>query len=249
MPEYCIETHAHTDIVSPCGRLSPRELVDAYTQAGYAAIVTTDHLTATLPLFRGVASWRDRVHRFYSGYRAVRREAAGTGLTVLPGFELTFAAMPGYDFLVYGIDEPTLADMPDVTTLDPWTFRELATAVGALVFQAHPFRSDRPADPALLDGVEVFNGNPRHDSANERAAVFAAEHGLLAISGSDTHQQDDVARGGITLPGVPFSGVDLVEWYRASPGEVGLLGDVSYRMPTISMEKTSVALPGTVRLP
>ncbi len=235
MPRHKIETHAHTAVVSPCGKLKPRELVEMYARSGYSAIITTDHLVATLPLFRGVSSWRKRVHRFFRGYRALCREAAGTRLTVLPGFELSFAAHPGRDFLVYGIDEDTLADMPDLCTLNPWTFRKLSSDAGALVFQAHPFRNDRPADPAVLDGVEVFNGNPRHDSGNERAERFAAEHGLLAISGSDTHQAEDVARGGITLPESPGTIAEFVEWYRESPGEIGLLVPASHRMPMISM--------------
>ncbi len=234
MPHIKVETHAHTAVVSPCGKLQPRELVRMHLRSGYSAIITTDHLVATLPLFRRVSSWRERVHRFFSGYRALRREASGTPLTVLPGFELTFASYPGRDFLVYGIDEETLADMPDLCALDPWAFRELASNAGALVFQAHPFRNDRPADPAVLDGVEVFNGNPRHDSGNERAERFAVENGLLAISGSDTHQAEDVARGGITLPETPRTIAEFVEWYQESPTEIGLLVPASHRTPMIS---------------
>ena len=229
MPIHRIETHAHTNVVSPCGQLSPREIVDAYRSAGYAAIVVTDHLVASLPLFRDTQSWRERVHRFFSGYRALRHEARSSGLTVLPGFELTFADFPGQDFLVYGIDEELLADMPDVCELDPETFRQLASRAGALVFQAHPFRNDRPADPSVLDGVEVFNGNPRHDSGNERAGAFAAEHGLLSISGSDAHRAEDVARGGITLPETPRTVAELVGWYRDAPDEIGLLMSTSVR--------------------
>ena len=46
--------------------------------------------------------------------------------------------------------------------------------------QAHPFRTGLTReDPALLDGVEVFNGNARHDSHNDDALRFARENGLL----------------------------------------------------------------------
>jgi len=114
VPIHRIETHCHTNVVSPCGRLSPKELAVAYSRAGYSAIVITDHLVHSLPLFTGVSSWRKRVHRYFSGYRAVRTEAAPLGLTVLPGFELTFTKFPGRDFLVYGFDEETLADAGNV---------------------------------------------------------------------------------------------------------------------------------------
>jgi predicted metal-dependent phosphoesterase TrpH len=48
-----------------------------------------------------------------------------------------------------------------------------------------------------LDGVEVFNGNPRADSQNGLALSYAKEHGLLQNSGSDAHRPEDVGRGGL----------------------------------------------------
>lgn len=55
------------------------------------------------------------------------------------------------------------------------------------------------ADPGLLDGVEVYNGNRRHNSRNHLAQRFARENGLLTISGSDCHQLEDLGRGGVEL--------------------------------------------------
>lgn len=214
MPIHRLETHVHTNVVSPCSRLAPQEIVRGYLRAGYSGIIVTDHLIATLPIFRGVPSWRERVHRFFSGYRAVRGAAAGTRLAVLPGFELTYPDVRGRDFLVYGIPEETLADMPDVSALDPERFKPLATAAGALVFQAHPFRNGRPVNPALVDGVEVLNAHPRHDSRNELAAAFAEEHALLTIGGSDAHEVDDIGRSGLLLPELPETVGDLVRWYK-----------------------------------
>ena len=51
--------------------------------------------------------------------------------------------------------------------------------------------------PELIDGIEVFNGNPRHDSRNETAKHWAERFGLLSTSGSDFHWREDLARGGI----------------------------------------------------
>ena len=36
---YKIETHLHTPVISPCGVLTPRELVDGYLQADLAAVL------------------------------------------------------------------------------------------------------------------------------------------------------------------------------------------------------------------
>jgi len=223
VPRYRIETHAHTNTVSPCGQLSPAELVAGYAAAGYSGLIVTDHLVHWLPVFDGIDSWPDRVHAYFSGYRAARAAARGTGLTVYPGFELTFAELPGNDFLVYGLDEELLVELPEVYWMEPASFKRLANAAGALIFQAHPFRGRGPVEPQLLDGVEVCNGNPRHDSRNDLAAAFASRHDLLEIGGSDAHQTDDIGRAGITVPEVPETIYELTRWYRESPDLIDLL--------------------------
>ena len=63
-------------------------------------------------------------------------------------------------------------------------------------------------------GVEVFNGNPRHDSHNDLARRFAEEHGLRMLSGSDAHQPQDVARGGILAPDWVRSSGELARFLR-----------------------------------
>ena len=52
----------------------------------------------------------------------------------------------------------------------------------------------------FLHGIEVYNGNPRHDSHNDKAADFAGSNNLLKLSGSDFHLYEDLGRGGIFLP-------------------------------------------------
>lgn len=81
-----------------------------------------------------------------------------------------------------------------------------------VIIQAHPCRVGMSlANPSLLDGVEVYNGNKRHDSHNSLAREFAKKHGLKMTSGSDTHQIEDLARGGIMLPEVPAHCAELAE--------------------------------------
>ena len=43
---------------------------------------------------------------------------------------------------------------------------------------------------------------------------YAYEHGLYVIAGSDTHAEEDIARGGVMLPAGIESGADLVQYYR-----------------------------------
>jgi len=47
--------------------------------------------------------------------------------------------------------------------------------------------------------MEIYNGNPRHDSQNYTAEIYAGQNGLLKLSGSDCHHSVDVGRGGIAV--------------------------------------------------
>ena len=223
MSRHRIETHSHTNVVSPCGYLSPLDLVQGYSRAGYSGLVVTDHLVSSLPIFLDIESWPERVGLFFSGFRAVQDAAKGSNLVVYPGFELTFTELPGRDFLVYGIDEKRLTEMPDVCAMNPAAFKGLAAEVGALVFQAHPFRKNQPVGPDLIDGLEVHNGNPRHDSQNDLASAYVERYGLLSCSGSDAHRLEDIGRCGITLPELPASVFDLIRWWREASDEIELL--------------------------
>jgi len=159
------------------------------------------------------APWQGAIERYLSGYEIAREEGARVGLVVLPGLEMTFDDPEPYgDYLVFGLAPEMLRAHPDLFRLGLRGLRRFlgelaASGRGApapgdiLIYQAHPFRTgNHPADPALLDGVEIRNGNPRHDSDNRRAEAFAARHGLRRLSGSDFHQLDDLAQGGMRLP-------------------------------------------------
>ena len=66
-----------------------------------------------------------------------------------------------------------------------------------------------------LDGVEVMNGNPRHNSHNEDAASFCRANGLVGLSGSDFHEWEDLAIGGLDFAGPVPDGATLVARLRA----------------------------------
>lgn len=209
MPSIKLETHCHTAETSPCGVLSARELVALYHEAGYQTLVVTDHLwsewKAGLPMEK-------RVQAYLAGYRAAREAGSALGMHVLLGAELRMEPEPE-DYLCYGLTEQALPDLmafmdghPSLSAL-----HDYLRARGMLLLQAHPFRDGlRPMDLSLLDGVEVYNGNPRHDSRNGRALHHAsARPGLILTSGSDAHQKEDVGRGGLWVS-KPIS--DNAEW-------------------------------------
>lgn len=197
MSTYKYDLHVHSDETSPCGKVKAADVVKMYKKAGYSGIVITDHYFDGF--FEDLAdmSWKEKVECYLEGYRNAYAEGLKSGLKVILGMELRFDENFN-DYLVYGIDEQFLLEYPELYRLDLQSFRELIEGSEILIYQAHPFRSEVvAADPELLDGIEVYNGNPRHNSMNDRAAEYASEHGLLEISGSDFHQVQDLARGGV----------------------------------------------------
>lgn len=73
---------------------------------------------------------------------------------------------------------------------------------GGLAVLAHPFEHSRDAArlapiAPLLDGLEVFNSRATRkiSDANDRAAAFAAAHGLRIFGGSDAHRPQEVGNG------------------------------------------------------
>jgi len=207
---YKFDTHVHTAESSPCGRFKGAELAHLYKQAGYHGIAVTDHF------YRGnfenlhCITWEEKVDIFLTGYREALREGSKIGLDVVLGIEATFDENMN-DYLVYGIDEDFLVNNKEFYSLGLEGFRHLVRDSDILVFQAHPFRPGlTPAKPGLLDGVEVYNGNPRHNSRNELAYEYAEKNNLRKLSGSDFHQITELAKGGIVLPQRAANSKELV---------------------------------------
>lgn len=193
------ETHLHTDETSPCGRVPAVDAVRIYKKAGYAGIVVTDHYTRGFFERQLFKSWNTKVDLYLAGYHNALEEGARLGLDVHLGMEIQFNENPN-DYLVYGFDEQFLRDNKKLYRLGLRDFRKLTDGKGIAIIQAHPFRPRMtPADPSHLDGIEIYNGNPRHDSQNHLALKYAQDNGLKMLSGSDFHQVQDAARGGIIV--------------------------------------------------
>lgn len=203
-----LEAHAHTREASPCGKLWAAELVEALHEKGYGAFFVTDHFTENVT---------DR-EAYLSGFRNAKRAAEGLGMIALPGIEIRFAPRPE-DYLVYGMEETDILNLPeDVCHMSLRDFHNLARERGWLVYQAHPYRPEqRAAIPIDLDGVEIFNGNPRHDSQNRRAASFATRSNLRTIAGGDVHQRRDAGIVGLLVPEDALAPKAFADWLRATP--------------------------------
>ncbi len=193
------ETHFHTDETSPCGKVKAEDAVRIYHQAGYTGLVVTDHYFNGFFEMHPFINWDKKIDLFLEGYRSALNEGRKLGMDIHLGMEIRFNENAN-DYLVYGIHEDLLRNHKKLYKLSLKEFRELTAGTGIVIVQAHPFRAHMvPAPPALIDGVEVFNGNPRHQSSNHLAEQYARDHGLKMLSGSDFHQPQDAARGGIVV--------------------------------------------------
>lgn len=192
-----IEMHAHTGESSPCAHVSARQMVSLYRDAGYDAVVVTDHYCKWVYEQSGADSLEQYTDYFLSGYRAAKKAAVDTSMTILLGIEVNLTESPN-DYLLYGITEDFVQKHPKLFTLSLKELSELCRNNHILLFQAHPYRTYcSPGNPDYLDGAEWYNGNPRHNNQNDLASRWAAAHRLLSSSGSDFHEVEDLAKGGI----------------------------------------------------
>ena len=207
-----LEVHAHTSESSPCAELTAAELVAALHAAGYGAAVITDHY---LP---GCCASRPAREAFLAGYRAARRAGEALGMIILPGLEIRFKGH-SEEYLVYGLEEEDILSLPDDACENGlYDFHCLAREKGWMLYQAHPFRPGQlPANPAFIDGMETFNGNPRHNSQNRLPAAFATRHNLRALAGTDVHRRGDAGVAGLLAPRDALTPRGLAQWLRATP--------------------------------
>lgn len=189
---YTYELHSHTSEVSGCANVKAVDSVRLHKEAGYAGMVITNHFCQ---YGENAEEAKAKIDRFIDGYCLAQN--AADGITVLFGMELRFRGSMN-DYLIFGITPDFLRAHPEIIRLDQPAFFKLAEDNGLLIVQAHPFRSMcTPSDTEYIHGVEVYNGNPRHNSNNETAELFCAEHNLIPTSGSDFHQIEDIGIGGI----------------------------------------------------
>ncbi|MCD8077107.1 MAG: PHP domain-containing protein [Lachnospiraceae bacterium] len=220
---YKIETHLHTTYSSKCGWLEAEELIAGYKAAGYSGIVVTDHFNRTTfdYLQIDLASEGDKVHPFLEGYHRMKEEGRKQGIQIYKGAELRFDECNN-DYLLFGYHNELLRNPEEIFRMGIAAFAPLCRAAGALLIQAHPYRRGcTPAIACYLDGVEVLNGSPRHDSHNDRAAEYAEQFGLIGTAGSDCHRPEDIGVTGILAEHLPENSIELTHLLRS--GKFSLL--------------------------
>ena len=191
---YKTELHCHSNPVSSCAHLSPEQLAEHYMEQGYTTVVLTNHFhkSAFSPKhYAGEQDWNSKIRYFLHDYNAMRK-AAGDRLHVLLGAEFRIDAYRLTDYLVYGVCEELLYELEGVLDLSAKEFSQRIRGAGCMLYQAHPFRNGMTVtDPALLDGVEVYNATPRDSKRNPFSELWADAFGLKKIAGTDFHARSN----------------------------------------------------------
>lgn len=192
-----IEMHCHTCEVSPCASASAYDIVKQHKLKGYDAVVITDHFNDyVLESFSGTPE--ERVTKYLEGYKKALKAGDEFGIKIFFGIETCI--LGGYeDFLIYGAGTDFLYEHPKFYNYTQEKAYKICKEKGFLFIQAHPNRSYcRPRNPKYIDGIEVFNGNPRYNNNNNKSKLWYKENPhFICTSGSDCHAIKDVNNGGI----------------------------------------------------
>ena len=138
------------------------------------------------------------------------RDAGIDGITIIVGEEVKTAAG---DLICLFLERAVPPGLPIAETI------VLVRAQGGLVGIPHPFdgyrnsllRDEGLASIAtLVDGVETHNARIMLGDGNEKAVVFAKEHGLPGVSVSDAHTLLEVAVASTVMDGDPSTPAGLL---------------------------------------
>lgn len=218
--------HIHTKGRSPCGKVEPERIVKLYKEKGYDGIVITDHYFPYIFELNNCKSDKEKVDFFLSGYRETKKWGDKLGLKVFLGIELNLSTYniiethPAIEFLIYGLTEDFLYKNSKMYELTKKELFNIASKNNMLLFQAHPFRARTIcSDPKYMHGVEIFNGNKRHNSFDDLSAEFAKKNNLIKIVSDDFHEEEDLASAFMLFPDDTENIEKMVGYIKAGKAE------------------------------
>lgn len=181
------ELHAHTNPSSPCSDFTTEEVLERYSDLGFDSLVLSNHF---YPGMRFVDDKEKCVNAFLKDYDEAVSLSSKYNINIIFGCELCFTESIN-DYLIFGIDRDFANLAYDSMPLGLENFSKNFRHDDTLVIQAHPYRDGMTlVPPELLDGIEVFNMHPGHNSRIALASKYAKEHPSLFITcGSDFHHE------------------------------------------------------------
>ena len=184
------EAHLHTSPVSSCAKLTPREQVRLFKDAGYDTIFVSDHFSPHHFKKMGEdLTFAEKVDKLCDAYLEAKDEGDKLGLTVLFSVELSFHKN---HYLLYGVTREFLKLREDIFDIDIDELYAHLKAHNITIIQAHCHRAEKCVPhPHHVDGFEI-NCCLRKDNYNERTQKLAKEYDLPLTIGSDCHRPEDI---------------------------------------------------------
>ncbi len=207
--KYKIELHTHTRNISPCSEIGNTELVQTYRNAGFQGVVITNHFNPCG--HKNKRAYSKYVEDFIKDFYDLSEKGDEFGLKIYLGMEIRFNENHN-DYLLYGIDEDFIRGIK----MDTETLEEFIPYVRehpeVIIVQAHPFRNGMMlVEPSLLDGIEVFNVHPHHNSRAGFAAKYAENENIkICTCGSDFHHRGHHALSALLTRKIPEDEKELV---------------------------------------
>jgi hypothetical protein len=201
---------------SPCGKLDPQFITKLYKRKHYNGIIVTEHFTNyIINDFYPSGNYEEKINLFLKSYKLFETETKKNKMKIFLGMEIGLTGMVNSDYLIYGITEKFLLDNKNMYRLNQQQLFEVCTNNNLFMVQAHPFRKGITlGNPLYMHGVEVFNGNKRHNNHNIKALRFAKKYNLKQSSGSDFHEKEDLATGGIIVPDGIETNNELISYFN-----------------------------------
>ncbi len=208
---YKFELHAHSNPASGCSDLSPAELVERCKNAGASGLVLTNHAVWWMK----ETAKEDWCAQYLRDYTETKAAGEKLGLKVILGFEIHFMDSDN-DYLVFGFDEafiPTVYDWMDKTAKE---FYAEFSGEDRLMIQAHPHRNNMvEMDRDCVDGYEVFNLHPGHNSRVAVTACLHQKNGGVVTGGTDFHHRGHEGSLFTCFAEMPQNEKDLVRLLRS----------------------------------
>lgn len=231
MKYYKYETHCHDKMGSGCANNLPEEVVELYYNSGYSGLVFTNHFLRGNTAIDRSLPWKEKMEGYYNAYLRGKNSIDPEKFTVLFGIEHNYGN--GKEVLTYGIDLDFLLANPEIHNLPLMEYSRRVREYGGFVSQAHPFRdrgyinSSVMPQPEALDAIEVYN-HCNEPEENFKAKVYAKEHGLISMSGSDFHTigLDECDKGGIALPFKIKTSKELIEAIKKGEHKLIINGEI-----------------------
>ena len=207
---YKVEPHNHTTPVSPCGKISPEELVNRLAALGYDCIALTNHYHSALDRMPP----KEMAEFYLNDYYRAKAEGEKLGLTVVLGVEITFKECRN-DYLVYGINDEDILKMREYWDRGIEAFYKEFRNERNIVIQAHPFRHGLIFKPEFVDMAEVYNTNPNHNSNIGMACRASSEVKLNRTIGNDVHARGQEGKSAMLFREKPKDSYDLARLIKS----------------------------------